>query len=435
MKSPSLPRSSRADPWLACALTLLVGAVPATCIAQAAPAQESSRSERTERSSPPDGFVSEPHFLRRAIDFGARTAGDGNEVKTGFYPEMSNMVTGAGWISLGPGYRHWFGGDTAIVDASTAYSWRGYKMGQARVEFTKLRRSRLAIGSQVRWQDLTQVTFFGEGADTPDTDRSEYRMTSTDVVGYTTIRPKQWWSVSGRFGWLQSPTLGSTSGSFKRGNPETRDVFPDNIVFTFADQPSYLHTDLSIAVDTRDHRSHPTSGGLYRVAYANYSDRGAGVFSFDRYEAEAAQFLPVADDRIVFALHGWIVGTDTWDNKVIPFYLEPSLGGGNTLRAYTDYRFHDRNLMVINAETRVALFTHIDAAAFVDAGNVAARAADLDLAKRSYGIGLRLHSDRATFARVDVAHGTDGWRFVFRTSDPLHLTRLSRRTATIPFAP
>jgi outer membrane protein assembly factor BamA len=129
-----------------------------------------------------------------------------------------------------------------------------------------------------------------------------------------------------------------------------------------------------------------------------------------------------------------VVGTangEAWH----PFYLLPSLGGSNTLRSYADYRFHDRHLALSTAEARVALFTHVDAAAFFDAGNVAAQFKDLNLEKTSIGIGLRLHSDRATLGRFDVAHGAEGWRFLVRMNDPLHLSRVGRRTAAAPFVP
>lgn len=61
---------------------------------------------------------------------------------------------------------------------------------------------------------------------------------------------------------------------------------------------------------------------------------------------------------------------------------------------------------------------HVDAAAFVDAGNVAPRVGDLNLEKRSYGAGLRIHNRKQTFGRVDIARGGEGWRFVVRLTDP-----------------
>ena len=92
-------------------------------------------------------------------------------------------------------------------------------------------------------------------------------------------------------------------------------------------------------------------------------------------------------------------------------------------------------MLVVNAESRWALMSHLDAALFVDAGNVARRAADLNLARTGYGAGVRLHSGTATFARLDVAKGREGWRFDFRVNDPFRLGRLKQRTAAVPFVP
>jgi outer membrane protein assembly factor BamA len=202
-------------------------------------------------------------------------------------------------------------------------------------------------------------------------------------------------------------------------------------------QPNFLHAETFVMVDTRDHRGHPTSGGVYRTGWSVYSDRNNAVFTSQRYEAEAAQFIPIAASRVVFALHAWFVASATATSNVVPFYLMPSLGGANTLRAYTAYRFHDRNLALVNAEARVPLFTHVDVAAFGDAGNVAARVSGLGLAKRSYGAGLRVHTGKgATLGRLDLARGGDeGWVVVARMNDPLRFGRLTSRLVAIPFAP
>ena len=74
----------------------------------------------------------------------------------------------------------------------------------------------------------------------------------------------------------------------------------------------------------------------------------------------------------------------------------PSLGGANALRGYSNYRFHDRHLLLASAESRWPIFAHLDAAVFVDAGTVAARVGDLGLDKTVYGFGVRLHTHRST---------------------------------------
>ena len=196
-----------------------------------------------------------------------------------------------------------------------------------------------------------------------------------------------------------------------------------------------MHTEIAVSADRRDYPGHPTSGGLVRGSITGYADRDAGLFSFRRYEAEAQHFVPFDRGRMVLALHGWVAASQTNPGQIVPFYLEPSIGGQNSLRSFTDYRFHDRNLALLNVEARIAVFTHMDGAVFVDAGNVAARFGDLNLDKRSYGVGVRFHTRRETFARVDAARGVEGWRLVFRLSEPLNPSRYSRRTADAPFVP
>ena len=39
------------------------------------------------------------------------------------------------------------------------------------------------------------------------------------------------------------------------------------------------------------------------------------------------------------------------------------------------------------------------------------------------------------FAMVDIAHGDEGWRALFRLKDPLRLGRLTRKTTLVPFVP
>lgn len=382
-----------------------------------------------------EGLLPEPRFLTRAIDFATRTAGDGSGETSGFYPEIGSMVTGAGWISGGGGYRRWIDGDRLVVDASAAISWRSYKLAHASFEFTNLMRSRVAVGAEVRWQDYTQNSYFGTGAGTPETGRSQFRLETLNAVGFAKLRPRKWFTIGANGGWLQHPTVEQPAGSFRSETPATRDLYPLEPVFAVAEQPGYVHSEVSVTADTRDHRSHPLRGGVYRTSWTRYWARDLAAFSFQRFEAEAAHFVSTANSRLTLALRGWVAGTDTAEGAAVPFYLMPSLGGSNTLRAYANYRFHDRHLAVVNVETRLALMTHVDLAVFADLGNVAARMTDLNLDKTSFGAGLRLHTAKATFGRLDVAHGKEGWRVMFNMSDPLHLSRLSRRTAAVPFVP
>jgi hypothetical protein len=377
----------------------------------------------------------EPRLLAKTMsfigDFGSDETGQPSD---GFYPELGHMITGAGWISAGPGYRrHVFGGH-ALVDVSAAVSWRTYKIAQARLEFPHLANGRLTLGSKLLWQDFTQVRYFGAGADTVETGVSDYRIQASNLVGYASWRLTPTVAVTGSAGWLSRPSVSSSTGSFDRGEPDTLSMYPSDPAASVARHPRFVHGELAIAADTRNYASYPTRGAIVRAAWSTYRDRSAERLTFDRYEGEAACFLPLGGPAVL-AAHFWGVFTDTRIGDGVPFYMMPSLGGHNTLRGYADYRFHDRHLAVANIESRWAVLEHVDAALFLDAGNVASRTADLDFDRTSYGVGVRLHTSETTVARFDVARSKEGWRFMLKLSDPFRLARLTRRTVAIPFVP
>lgn len=365
----------------------------------------------------PQGFIAEPGLITRVTLFADRHLGKG-DLTNGFYVERHNMIPGAGWLSAGPGYRKWFGRDALLLDGSASYSVTGFKAAQASAVLPKFAKSRLALGANVRWMDYGEIDYFGVGPDTLAASLTQFGIEATHIAAHATLRPTRWFDIDAQVG-LLSPTL--KDSALVRAGPGV-------------DQPTFIPTELSMTIDTRNFPNHPTMGLLLRGAASHYEDRSTGAFTHRRYEGEVAGFIPMAGERVVLALHSWVVSTPR-ENDTVPFYLLPSLGGSNTLRSFTDYRFHDRNMLAANAELRIAMMTHVDLAMFTDAGNVAARIGDLDLDKRSYGAGLRFHTRRQTFARIDIAHGSEGWKYLFRLNDPLSLGRLERRAAVVPFVP
>jgi len=406
-------RRSIAHVWALIGLALALAL--AGSLTEVASAQQGQPAPQVIPSVPdsrePEGFVAEPNWLERVTVFADRHLSGGGS-GNGFYVNSKSPVPGAGWLTLGPGYRHWYNNDAVMLDTSAGVSWRGYKMVQARAELPTLLGSRLLVGTQYRFQDFRSVKFYGEGPDSPNTALSVYRLQTQNISAYATVRPVRQIALGAQVGWLE-PAL------------------PDGP----SDEPSFTHSEVSLLADGRDFPDHPTRGGLLRLSASRFTDRDRDDSSFDRFESEAAGYLPLASSRVVVAVRGWLVASDTKPGQSVPFYLQPSLGGGQSLRSFSDYRFHDRHMLVANAELRVALTTHLDVAGFVDAGSVAARVGDLRLAERSYGAGLRFHTRRDAFLRVDVAHGREGWRAMFGLNEALNLSRLSRRHAPAPFVP
>lgn len=381
----------------------------------------------------PEG--SAPPAVRRWMDRAERILGrDGDAPADGFFVQTGSLITGAG-LTAGLGYRRPLRRATLLVDASAVYSWRGYRGAHARLEMPTLMDRKLTIGAQYRWQDLLQIEYFGQGPASREDDRSDYRLTSHNIVGYANLRLGRDVSVRGRMGWVNRPRLGPPSGHFQRGFPSTLDVFALDPTVLRDRQPHYRHIEASLVVDTRDDAGYPTRGGLGRTAWIRVDESDGDTFSFQRYELEGARFMPLISTRAMLAVRGWLSLTDADAGRVVPFYLLPSLGGNNTVRAFHNYRFHDRHMAIVNAEVRVPLVTVLDATAFVDAGNVAGQVRSLNLDRTSIGVGLRIHTKRTSWARLDVARSREGWRIIFTRSDPLNPARWSRRTAPVPFVP
>ena len=187
-------------------LALLVGGPAGVTHAQDLPAATPSAAD-----SGPTAIFAEPRTIARGIDFVTRTLGDGSDVKSGFYLETSNMPTGAGWITAGPGYRYWLFGDQMFIDGSAAVSWRAYKMAQARIELPQLAKSRLVLGTQVRWQDLTQVSYFGDGADSLE---DEPERIPPQVHQHRRLRDRATnaMAVGRRTDWLARPAVVGAAG-------------------------------------------------------------------------------------------------------------------------------------------------------------------------------------------------------------------------------
>jgi hypothetical protein len=369
-------------------------------------------------ASEPQGWIAEPEQLTRAALFADRQLSKGDR-NSGFYLDFGNMIPGAGWLSVGPGYRRWMSDDRWLLDASAAISTQGYRTAQGRIEAPALLRSRLAIGAQARWVDFRHVDYYGLGPDSLKDAHSEFAVRATHMVAHATVRPVKWLGLGAEAGIL-APDLPSS---------------PFGGTAPLPDQPTFTPVGLSLTADTRNFPAHPTRGVLVRAAASHFADRDAGAFTFRRYDGHIAGFVPMAGERVVLALRGRVASTIPQAGADVPFYLLPSLGGATTLRSFANYRFRDRHVAVANAEVRLALMTHLDVALFADAGNVAARARDLNFDQRSYGLGLRFHTRRQSMAIVDVAHGREGWRVLFRLTDPFAMTRLNRRAMAVPFVP
>ena len=107
------------------------------------------------------------------------------------------------------------------------------------------------------------------------------------------------------------------------------------------------------------------------------------------------------------------------EGSLIPFYLQPKLGGNDNLRGFERYRFYDNQLLIVSVEHRWHASSVLDMAVFVDAGKVAPRLADVDFSdlEWSAGMGFRFKVRDAYFMRIDFAGSREGFRWMWTFSD------------------
>src|SRR6185312_10205818 len=101
------------------------------------------------------------------------------------------------------------------------------------------------------------------------------------------------------------------------------------------------------------------------------------------------------DGKNEFRVRGRLSFSDTSSGQRVPFYLMQTLGGSNirgadTLRGFRDYRFRDRDLLLLQLEYLRNLKGPIDFIAFYDTGKVAPAISRLDVGRlrHTYGLGL-----------------------------------------------
>jgi Omp85 superfamily domain len=327
----------------------------------------------------------------------------------GFYPLFGSVYSGGGF-TLGGGYRRFYG-DRTHADLKGMYSFKNYKLIEVSTDSWGHAQGRLDLHARAGWRDATQVAFHGLGMDSSQ-DPSAFGLTQAYVGADAAVRPLPWTIFRTGLSY-EDFSLGQGSGS----NPSIEEVFTPATAPGLGANPTYLHFMASGGIDTRPSPGYARSGGLAEISYHNYADRDE-TLSFDRLDAEVVKHIPILRENWVISLHG-LLQTTLDDDDTVPYFLLPSLGSGSTLRAYSSWRFRDRNSLLLSGEWRwIPSRLGLDMALFYDTGKVTPRFRDISwkgLAS-DVGVGIRFHSPLATPLRIELAKGREGMHLVFAGS-------------------
>jgi hypothetical protein len=328
-----------------------------------------------------------------------------------WHPFLQNAYHGGGF-ALGAGYTQ-FVSAYSFVDTRGSVSFSGYKLAESEFVSPRLFRRRASLSVRGGWREATRVAFYGLGTDTSLDDRTNYAFEQPYASARLTYWPtRRTFMLRGGVEGTQWKLTQPTGGIPAIETRDTAATLPGVGTAT-----TYLHSDATAAIDTRTSPGYSRRGGYYGVTAHDFADRDAH-FGFRQVDYEVIQHVPILREAWAISLRG--LASTTFDKKGqdVPFFMLPSLGGGSDLRAFSSWRYRDRNSLLLQAEWRIMANRFLDTAVFFDAGKVTARRQDLDFdgLKTDYGFGARFHGPFSTALRIDVARSREGTRLVFATS-------------------
>jgi hypothetical protein len=325
------------------------------------------------------------------------------------HPFFESAYAGGGF-TLGAGYlQHVSSYNTVDVRGSLTFS--GYKRIEAAFTAPRLFDRRGALAVIGGWREAMEVGFYGTGTEnTSQDDRANYRFDQPYGSAALDVWPTR--KLLLLRGEVELSTWNTGSGHGSAPSVEER-YTPETLPGLDA-SPTYLHSQGTVAIDSRPSPGYARRGGYYGVTLHDFHDQD-GQFGFHQVDYEAIQHVPILRETWVLSLHARAQLADAAGGQTVPYFMLPALGGGSSLRGFTSWRFRDLNSLLLQAEWRVIGSRLLDMALFYDAGRVAASRGDLTEAplKSDYGIGFRLHGPIATPLRIEFAKSNEGLALVF----------------------
>jgi len=374
--------------------------VPALCFALAcAPAVLAQSQPATLQAAAEPKTMTD--WLKRPPD-----QGGGIHFSEHFSAVFGGIKQGSG-IALGPAMSTKFA-NGGFAQVKAEYSIKKFALLQARYDSPMFWKGRALLISRARWEDALQLPLYRLGMDSSDRhiDHSERKREFSSRLTMD-VTPNV--VVGGGYG-VERFTTSEARIDLDADDPALPAIPPLPGVFA---RPWYGHAFVMTAWDSRDSESYNTTGQLFEARLHSFHDWKGGAEPFERFEGTAQQLARTFGGRgiVNVSAHTWLSMSSHPED--VPFFLMPNLGGGDYLRAYSTYRFRDRDALLLRGEYRWAVHKMIDVAGLYEAGVVGPRVETLTFGNMAQSIaaGIRVHSKKTNLFRADVAYGREGVGF------------------------
>ena len=295
--------------------------------------------------------------------------------------------------------------------------WDSYTVGagdmsfrmQTGVELPRMMNGRTFFSIDAYRYEYTRLLYFGPGGDSQQSGISDYSMRESgfEMRGGVMLRRRLRAGFTGNF---RAVAVGPGT------DPGLR---PSDAVYSIASargidrQTDFLAGGFFLEFDGRDQAGDPHKGAYLSTRFQNVNGSRRALGGFNQYNFEGQVYAPFWNRRRVVAFRAKAALTTPHNNTFVPFYLEPSLGGGDDLRGFSSFRFHDQNSVVATAEYRWTVIPVIDMALFADAGKVYPDADQLtfDRFMSDIGFGVRARAGSTVPFRFDIGFSREGAQF------------------------
>ena len=336
------------------------------------------------------------------------------------HPIIGGVATNGG-VGAGVGYTspkdsNWFQNGKAMFTFRRFWSLEG-EVGRRPPS------NRHQIGAFGAVRHMGRLDYYGIGPDTTLDSRAAFRLRESTfgTRGWYRLFPKV--RVGGTIS-AYIPDLGRSSSSRIRPIEE---VFNDGSVPGLLAEPTFgryrgFVEYISRVPDAEESLTGPHRyRGAYQLAFESMQDYKTGQHDLHRWETEVQQRIPGfrADQRLT--LHGFVAATNA--EADVPYYLLYTLGGTGglksfrpdmlggdetraTLRGFKNFRFRDRNLVLMQAEYRIPVHKYVHTTVFVDSGQVAPKPSELfNELRANTGFSVSAVNKGKTLGRMDVGFG------------------------------
>jgi len=327
---------------------------------------------------------------------------------TGWRARLGGLITGSGFAA-GPEYdRPDLLHEQLHFRASVRGSIEKFWLSEMDLKAPHLANDHVFLDFYALHRDYPHVDYYGPGSNSAKTGRSAFTLEDTSMQMTAGVTPFDHFHVGARGRYL---LVNVGPGQDKRF-VSTDQIYSEATTPGIEVQTNFLESGGFVQYDWRNYPGEPRKGGNYLAEYSTFSDTERGRYSFSRLHLEVQQYFSIFNERRVLALRGRIEASDPHTGQEVPFYLQPTLGGSDDLRGFRPFRFYDNNSAVLNGEYRWEVFSGLDMALFVDAGQVYHDWHQINFRQldTDYGFGFRFNVRNNVFMRIDTGFSREGFQ-------------------------